>query len=356
MSDSSKDGLLALTGSLTGLSIIAVGLRFWTRRQQKLSLLADDWFAAIALISWIGNAICLFILVHDKNLGYSSHDFTPEETAAKARNYEVYVIASDVFSTNTLASVKLSALFFYQRIFCVGGKQAIFRAATWITVIIVVLWLLVFQFLTGFQCGTHLSALWDGSYAEYCILSFPFLYGLVISDFILDIWLLVLPIPNISRLNTNLHRKLLIISIFLLTFVGLAASIARIVQYVKIELGGPDFYLYADNQRLTTQAIFYTTLECGIALVAINLPTLRVFSAQQKIGEMMRSMRSLIELPFLRRSESNISRVDSEPPIIISDTSEQGKARSLSIPPSENSYVLHPPSNQYLGAYENQVR
>ncbi|RWA10276.1 hypothetical protein EKO27_g4821 [Xylaria grammica] len=308
-----------------------------------LPLLADDWFAAIALVSWIANAICLFILVHDKNLGYSSFDFTPEETAAKARNYEVYVIASDVFSTNTIASVKLSALFLYRRIFCVGEKQTIFQTVTRITVVIVVLWLFVFQFLTGFQCGTHFAALWDGSYAEYCTLSFPFLYGLVISDFILDIWLLILPIPSISRLNAKPHRKLLIIGLFFLTFVGLGASIARIVQYVKIEQGGPDFYLYADNQRkfisamgdrvilsadhssvpiigLTTQAIFYTTLECGIALVAINLPTLRVFSAHQNIGGMIRSMRSLIELPFLRRSESNISQIDLEPAITISNT------------------------------------
>ncbi|KAI0158121.1 hypothetical protein GGR57DRAFT_510342 [Xylariaceae sp. FL1272] len=331
MSDSSRAGLLALTSSLTVLSLIAVSLRFYSRRQHKLPLLADDWFAAIALISWIGNTICVSVLVHDKNLGYSSFDFTPEETAAKARNYEVWVIVQDVFGTNTLASVKLSALFFYRRIFCVGGEQVGFQTITWITVFVVVLWLFIFQFLTGFQCGTHFSALWDGSYAEYCTLSFPFLYGLVISDFILDLWLLVLPNPNTCRLNTNVQRKLLIISIFLLTFVGLGASIARIVQYVKIELGGPDFYLYADNQRLTTKAIFYTTLECGIALVAINLPTLRVFSVPQKAGEIIRSVRSLIELPFLRRSENCISRIESEQPVNIHDVADASKEQSLSI-------------------------
>ncbi|KAF2156106.1 hypothetical protein K461DRAFT_275197 [Myriangium duriaei CBS 260.36] len=47
-----------------------------------------------------------------------------------------------------------------------------------------------FQFLTGFQCGTHFSALWDGTYLKYCTISFPFLYGLVISDFLLDVWIL----------------------------------------------------------------------------------------------------------------------------------------------------------------------
>lgn len=113
---------------------------------------------------------------------------------------------------------------------------------TWVTIIVVILWLLVFQFLTGFQCGTHFSALWDGYYVQYCTISFPFLYGLVISDFLLDIWILVLPIPGVRqtsvysltvvwflaadvhiiqilRLHTTLQRKLSIIGIFLLAFV-----------------------------------------------------------------------------------------------------------------------------------------
>jgi hypothetical protein len=51
MSDSSKESLSALAGSLTGLTIIAVGLRFWARRRHKSPMLADDWLAAIALVS-----------------------------------------------------------------------------------------------------------------------------------------------------------------------------------------------------------------------------------------------------------------------------------------------------------------
>lgn len=51
MSDSSKNGVLALSGWLIGLSIIAVGLRFCARKRQKLRLLADDWMAGLALVS-----------------------------------------------------------------------------------------------------------------------------------------------------------------------------------------------------------------------------------------------------------------------------------------------------------------
>lgn len=116
------------------------------------------------------------------------------------------------------------------------------------TIVIVVVWLVVFQFLTGFQCGTHFSALWDGTYTEYCTISFPFLYGLAVSDFLLDIWILALPVPRIIQLQASMQRKLAIIGIFLLAFVGLGASITRMVTYIVIENGGPLYFVYHDEE------------------------------------------------------------------------------------------------------------
>ncbi|KAI0116824.1 hypothetical protein F4814DRAFT_414078 [Daldinia grandis] len=304
MSDSSKESILGLSGSLMGLSTIAVSLRFWVRRRHKLHFMADDWTAGLALLSYIGASICVFTMVHNKVLGYSSHDFTSEQIEAMGKTDNVSQITLDVLTNNTLACVKLSALFFYRRIFCAGGKWTTFGTVTWVTIVVVILWLLIFQFLTGFQCGTHFSALWDGSYVQYCTISFPFLYGLVISDFLLDVWILVLPIPDILHLHTTLRRKLSIIGVFLLAFVGLGASIARMVQYIKIELGGPDYLLYTDHERLITQSFFYTMMEAGIALIAVNLPSLRVFSTSFEAGGLIRSVRSFIELSFLRSSST----------------------------------------------------
>ena len=95
----------------------------------------------------------------------------------------------------TLAFTKLSVLFFYRRVFCTGHQVQWFNIATIVTMVIVFCWLVAFQFLAGFECGTHFSALWDGTYEKYCSISFPYLYGLAISDFLLDIWILIMPIP-----------------------------------------------------------------------------------------------------------------------------------------------------------------
>ena len=116
-------------------------------------------------------------------------------------------IAIDVLSTTTLGCTKLSALLFYRRVLCVGGRTQWFNLATTITIIIVILWLVVFQFLTGFQCGTHLSPLWDGTYLQYCTISFPFLYGLAVSDFLLDVWILAMPIPLVCSMRSQASRR-----------------------------------------------------------------------------------------------------------------------------------------------------
>ncbi|KAI1416517.1 hypothetical protein F5Y13DRAFT_186135 [Hypoxylon sp. FL1857] len=128
------------------------------------------------------------------------------------------------------------------------------------TIVVVILWLSVFQFLTGFQCGTHFSALWDGNYEKYCTISFPFLYGLAVSDFLLDIWILSLPIPRVLQLNAALPKRLAILGVFFLTFVSVFASGARMVQYILAERGGPDYFIKHDEER--------------VSLVAVNLPSL----------------------------------------------------------------------------------
>jgi hypothetical protein len=145
-----------------------------------------------------------------------------------------------------MACSKLSALYFFKRLFSVSTR------VYWVTIgaiVVVLLWVFVFQFLTGFQCGTHFSALWNGTYKEYCTLSFPYLYGFAISDFILDVWIVCLPIPRVLRLNAPLSKKLAISGVFLLTFICVFASGARMVTYINAEREGPSYYITHDHER-----------------------------------------------------------------------------------------------------------
>lgn len=80
-------------------------------------------------------------------------------------------------------------------------------------------------------------------------MGFSYSYGLAISDFLLDIWILSLPVPRILQLNSTLSKKLAVIGVFLLTFVGVFASGARMVQYIETQRVGPSYFIQHDKER-----------------------------------------------------------------------------------------------------------
>ena len=74
-----------------------------------------------------------------------------------------------------------------------------------ITLVIISLWTVAYLILPGLQCGVHFSALWTGpiDYLRYCHTGYPFLLSLAISDLLLDIWIICLPLPTASPLTAN---------------------------------------------------------------------------------------------------------------------------------------------------------
>lgn len=62
--------------------------------------------------------------------------------------------------------------------------------------------------MNAVQCGSHIPTLWTSrveDYLEYCIFVFPFLVGFAISNFLLDLLILVLPIPKV-RVDFEMSR------------------------------------------------------------------------------------------------------------------------------------------------------
>lgn len=257
MSTTSHQGLTALSSSMLGLSIIAIGLRFYARSVHKAALKADDWMMIPTLVrhlvrslrplfaeltwriqlflaattgtTFYGEQLCLNHKLRTRDtsayvksglqkkvLGYPTPTDHKIPVATAAMTSKVlhpqplmalysYLIgaqlymAFDWFSMATLGCIKLSALFFYHRIFCVGhSSRSVFRRLILVSVIVIVLWTCAFMILTGLQCGTHFSALWiNADYKKYCHISYPYLLGFAISDFLLDLWIICLPIPQV---------------------------------------------------------------------------------------------------------------------------------------------------------------
>lgn len=231
------------------MCITAIGLRFNARRVQKSGLKIDDWVMLPALIFFLGMAACAILgtwLVSDillgswqptgETSGVWAHDTPPDATNASSV-LEAKVSAQRVINCSlnplksypscvrifadlliqlleafqfiqivTLALIKLGALTFYGRIFNTKGQRTVFVIANWVTRVIVVLWTMANLMMNALQCGPHITALWDGpaEWLEFCsVISPPFEEAFSISNAIIDVWILVLPLPKVCFLPTQ---------------------------------------------------------------------------------------------------------------------------------------------------------
>ena len=109
-------------------------------------------------------------------------------------------------------SIKLSIIFFYRRIF-VPQRGTVFDIVCTVTIVVVFLWTLAFILMIIFPCGALLWPNWGstGDQLALCPIIFTSEYGLVVSDLILDFWVILLPLPLVSiPLDSIFHIVLLI--------------------------------------------------------------------------------------------------------------------------------------------------
>ena len=57
MSYTSRYGLLAVSGTFLGLTLPAIGLRFYARKQQRMPIGADDAFAVVGYVGILGQLL-----------------------------------------------------------------------------------------------------------------------------------------------------------------------------------------------------------------------------------------------------------------------------------------------------------
>ena len=94
--------------------------------------------------------------------------------------------------------IKLSVTFFYRRIF-VAKPWSIFDIVTKITIVLIVLWTLVFFLIQVAGCGKNISYNWGPLEDSYhCLGELPELEALMISDFITDLFVILFPFPLVS--------------------------------------------------------------------------------------------------------------------------------------------------------------
>ncbi|KAF4629254.1 hypothetical protein G7Y89_g8897 [Cudoniella acicularis] len=216
------------------LPTVAVALRFWARwvnvpSGNVLKFWWDDWLVLLSLpLAWAQGITTLYWT----SIGLGRHVYMVSPSHLKTGLIILY--ANFFFWNIGLTLSKLSVLCLYARIFKV---KTAFRRALWIVGALNVAWEIFAFFSALFQC-TPIEKVWNPLMkGGVCINYYKWFLTMAISTFLLDIIILLLPMPILYQLSLSTNRKVLVAVLFLCGYANIAFSVGRTVAIIQ----EPDF-------------------------------------------------------------------------------------------------------------------
>lgn len=209
LAQSRVPAIYAAVITVSVLCTVAVALRFLCRRLVKAVLWWDDWTILAALfVEWGLSAVVLHQTA-DLNFGRHIELMKPWQLVSFAKT----LLATQVLYYCAQTLIKISLLLLYHRLFSVNKP---FRIALFAAGALVVIWWTASFWDTIFQC-VPVQASWDKSIKNArCQRIRDAALGTGISNLILDLVFLLLPVPMVWRLHVSRRVKVSLTGIFLL--------------------------------------------------------------------------------------------------------------------------------------------
>ncbi|VUC24071.1 unnamed protein product [Clonostachys rosea] len=251
--------------SMLILSTLIVAIRLITRLMVGFTISISDW---LILLGW-GLTVAYFsTIIHFVVTGDGLKTFDLNELIAKwndggqtlGPDLMKLLLATNLLFLFAISAIKLSILVFYHQVFSISQR---FRVMNYAVAGACLVWLIVSTFVNIFQCKP-VSALWEalGS-TEYCLASGTMWLGLEVTNLLVDVIILALPVSEIGRLQLSTGKKWFVACIFLLGGLVCVASIARIT-----------FLYHPSSPEVVTlpESMLTASVQLGIAILCACLP------------------------------------------------------------------------------------
>ncbi|KAI9728981.1 MAG: hypothetical protein M1828_000066 [Chrysothrix sp. TS-e1954] len=262
-------GLQALIIIMIILPTVAIFLRIWGRiitSSGGLRFSWDDFFAIIGLpftlalegllLRWLGYG-----------LGHHASMISPADLMQSGKILFGGEFIYDINITLPKASLGMfSALFFYARVF--GTSVRPFRYGLYLAHALLTGWIIFALISTIFQC-TPVDKAWLTTKPGVCLNYYQWYLGSSISSVILDVYILILPMPMVYKLHTGLQRKLLLVGVFVCAYSVVVISLGRLVAIIQ---AGQVFE--ADPTWNTVGYMLWVCTEGSMSIVSICLPSM----------------------------------------------------------------------------------
>ena len=196
--------------ALITLGTSFVTLRFISRWLAHAGYWWDDLLVFIALLLAIVPSILNIWCVNNGGMGKHIWAVQPSPTAILPKTFKMLYIFQ-IFFTLATATIKLCTLAFYKRIFpdVRTLRVVLFFVATGVGLL-----LMASTAVTIFQCSP-IHKFWNRQQPGTCMPVQNVLYGLGAINTLLDLLVVLLPIPLLWHLHTSIRQKCLFTGIFL---------------------------------------------------------------------------------------------------------------------------------------------
>ena len=207
--------------------------------------------------------ICLLLLIAWVHLGLGVHE---EIVVAQNPLYLIqgarYFYVGILFFETSIGLPKISALFFYARVFSANVNKPILRLQLWVLGALGSGWLLTAWLVSIWQCDPIARA-WNTTIPGKCVNTFAWYTATATISCAIDIWILAMPVPLIWRLNI----PCLLLIAFFLTYSVIILSVGRMIVTIKVIPSVSE----DETWRLPTY-ICWGVMEGSLSIISISVP------------------------------------------------------------------------------------
>ncbi|OHE91054.1 hypothetical protein CORC01_13642 [Colletotrichum orchidophilum] len=257
---SRREEARAVALSLSIIAFAIVGLRCVSRYLIDRRLWWDDWMiiAATLLLAAITG-----IQIAGTTLGFGLHYWNVDPRAS-TRLIQMFYVGEQLYILAQILA-KVSLLLFISRIFF---SSRWFYLTTQLFILFLVLHAAIFLFLVIFAC-TPIKSIWNlDDPSRKCMNIAAIGYSGAVFSVIEDIAILVLPIPELLRLQLNTKQKVWLSLMFGLGSFGCVTSMVRLKYLINLSS-------ISDVTWDNVDVINWSLVEVSCAILCGSLPALR---------------------------------------------------------------------------------
>lgn len=148
------------------------------------------------------------------HIGFGRHLQDVLAGGTTLRQIDIIIFIIDFLYNTGITLVKFSALFFYARIFQVSR---IFKIFLWITGALVVTWWIIVDVVVVCTCVSPQKQ-WDTSIKGQCLDDIALYISAAASNVVIDLVILILPLPMLGKLQVSLGRKFALAGAFVVAY------------------------------------------------------------------------------------------------------------------------------------------